>query len=84
MLIQGPTSDPKCELNITSFFTLPHPLHYPHLCQGYHGHCIVTLSDGAMGRLGVGSFMLGFGLSCFFYFLFCFCAVVGCSFMAGT
>ena len=22
-------SDPKCELNITSFLTLPHPLHCP-------------------------------------------------------
>ena len=28
MLTQGPTPDPKCELNITSFLTLPHPLHY--------------------------------------------------------
>ena len=27
MLTQGPASDPKCELNITSFVTLPHPLH---------------------------------------------------------
>ena len=36
-----------------------------------------------------GSFMLGFGwgdsgwISYFSYFLFCFCAVVNCSFMAG-
>ena len=29
MLTQGPTPDPKCELNITSFLTLPHPLHCP-------------------------------------------------------
>ena len=29
MLTQGPTSGPKCELNITSFLTLPHPLHCP-------------------------------------------------------
>ena len=26
MLRQGPPPDPKCELNITSFFTLLHPL----------------------------------------------------------
>ena len=32
----------------------------PHLCQGYHGHCAVTSIDGRMGRLGGGSFMLGF------------------------
>ena len=32
-----------------------------HLCQGYHGHCTVTSIDGRMGRLGGGSFMLGFG-----------------------
>ena len=43
-----------------------------HLCQGYHGHCIVTSSDGRMGRLGGGSFMLEFRwgdrgwVSCFF------------------
>ena len=24
MLTQGPTADPKCKLNISSFFTLPH------------------------------------------------------------
>ena len=29
MLTQGPTPDPKCELNISSFLTLPHPLHCP-------------------------------------------------------
>ena len=52
--------------------------------------CIVTSSDGGMGRFGGGSFMLGFGwgdrgwVSCFFYFLFCFCAVVDCSLMVGT
>ena len=28
----------------------------PDFCQGYHGHCIVTLSSGGMGRLGDGSF----------------------------
>ena len=29
MLTQGPAPDPNCELNITSFLTLPHPLHCP-------------------------------------------------------
>ena len=29
MLTQGPAPDPKCELNITSLLTLPHPLHDP-------------------------------------------------------
>ena len=29
VLTQGPTPDPKCELSITSFLTLPHPLHCP-------------------------------------------------------
>ena len=29
MLTQGPTPDPKCELNIASFLRLAHPLRYP-------------------------------------------------------
>ena len=33
----------------------------PHLCQGYHGQCIVTSSDRGMGQSGAGSFILGFG-----------------------
>ena len=33
----------------------------PHLCQGYHSHCVVTSSDGGMGKLGASSFILGFG-----------------------
>ena len=42
------------------------------------------------GQVGGGSFMLRFGwgdrgwLSYFFYYLFCFCAVVNCSSMTGT
>ena len=41
-------------------------------------------------KLGGGSFTLGFGwrdrgwYHIFFYFLFCFCGVVNCSFMAGA
>ena len=89
MLTQGPTPDPKCKLIISTFLTTSTSIILPHLCQGYHGHCIVTSSDGGMGRLGGGSFILGFGWGdrgwvYFFYFLFCFCAVVNCSFMAGT
>ena len=62
----------------------------PHLCQGCHDHCVVTSSDGGDGKVGNGSFTLGFGWGTgsayhiFFYFLFCFCGVVNCSFMAGT
>ena len=40
MLTQGLAPDPKCELNITSFLTLPQPLHCPgvvHLCYGLGG-----------------------------------------------
>ena len=48
----------------------------PHLWQGYHGHCIVTSSAGAMGRFGGGSFMLGFGWGnkgwvSYFFYIFC-------------
>ena len=62
MLTQGPAPDPKSELNITSFFTLSHPLHCP-ICAK---DIMVTV------------------LLLFFYFLFCFFAVINCSFMTGT
>ena len=52
MLTQEPAPDPKCKLNITSFFTFPHPL-----------DCLICAKDimiivlfkmmGGMGRLGV-------------------------------
>ena len=51
----------------------------PHLCQGYHSHCIVTSSDGGMGRLGGGSYMLGFwrgqtvGIIFFLFFVLFLC-----------
>ena len=60
MLTQGPTPDPKCELNIT-FFMLTHPL-----------HCLICAKDIMIiafflqvmgewqGWVG-GSFMLGVG-----------------------
>ena len=88
MLTQRPVPDPKCDLNIITFPTFH--IHYiAPFVQGYHGHCIVTSSDGGMGKLGGASFMLGFGWGdrgwvSYFYFLFCFRAVVNCSFLAGT
>ena len=51
MLTQAPAPDPKCELNITSFINTSTSITLPYLCQSYHGHCIVTSSDGGMLRL---------------------------------
>ena len=59
MLIQGPAPDLRCEYNIIPYTSTPITL--PHLCQEYHDHCIVISSNGEMGRLAGGSFMLGFG-----------------------
>ena len=47
------------EYNITPYISASITL--PNLCQGYHDHCIVISSNGGMGRLGSGSFMLGCG-----------------------
>ena len=47
------------EYNITSYISASITL--PNLCQGYHDHRILILSNGGMGRLGSGSFMLGCG-----------------------
>ena len=61
MLTKGPGPDPKCKLNISSFFTLPHLLdclicarcQVPHLldCLIY-AHCIAIINDadGIGGR----------------------------------
>ena len=82
MLNQGHAPDSKCELNITSSLTLSHPLHPPICAKDIMVNCTVTSSDGVIVRLGGGSFMLGFWwgtrgwVSYFFYFLFCFCAVL--------
>ena len=62
MLTQGPAPDPKCESNITSFFTLPHPLHCPIRTKDNMVTVLLFQIIGAMGRLGLGSFMSGFGL----------------------
>ena len=52
MLTQGPAPDPKCELNITSFLTLPHPFIAPFVPRtSWSLYCY--LSDGGMGRFGV-------------------------------
>ena len=90
MLTQGPTPFPKCELNITSLLSLSHPLHCP-ICT--KDIMVTVLLLQVMGRWedwGRGSsFKLGFGwgnrgwVPYFFYFLFCFWAVVNWSFMAG-
>lgn len=60
------------------------------ISHGYHRHWVATSSSGGIGRVGGCSFMSGFGLGdrgldhIFLYFLFCFCSVVNCSFMAGA
>ena len=60
MLTQGLAPDPKCKLNIPSFFTLPHSS-YCLVCAKVIMITVVTANDGRIGRLGDGSFMLGFG-----------------------
>ena len=64
------------------YFIIPYTsisIRLPHLCQGYHDHCVVTANDGGMGRLKGGSFMLGFGcgdrewVSFFNFFVLFFC-----------
>ena len=68
MLTQGPTPDPKYELNITSFLTLLHPIH----CSICGKDIIVTalslqVIGGGRGegervaRFEHGSFMFGIG-----------------------
>ena len=47
MLTQGPAPDPKCELNITSFLTLLHPLHCP-ICA--KDNMVTVLLLQVMGR----------------------------------
>ena len=61
MLTQGPAPDPKCELNITSFLTLPHPLHYP-ICAKDIKATVLLLQVVGRWEGWTGSFM----------FLFCF------------
>ena len=60
MLAQVPTPDSKIELNITSFFTLSHPLHCP-ICakDGMVTELLLQLMEDE--KIGYGFFMLGFG-----------------------
>ena len=62
MLTEGPAPDPKCELNITSFLTLPHPLYCP-ICAKDIVITILLLQlvGGREGWGEGGSFMLRFG-----------------------
>ena len=60
MLTQEPVPDPKCELNITSFLTLPHPLHCL-ICAKDIMVTLLLLQVMGDGKVGGGSFMLGFG-----------------------
>ena len=94
MLSQRLAADPRYKLNISSFLTLPHPLD----CLIFAKDIIVSRISSSLccyckwwwDKVGGGSFKLWFGwqdrewVSHFFYFLFCFCAVVNCSFMAGA
>ena len=65
---------------------------FPHLCQGYYGHCIVASSNEEMGRLEGGSFVRicgeggrGQGLGIMFFLCFVlFLCCCWCSFMAAT
>ena len=67
MLTQGPTPDPKCQLNITSFPTLPHPLHCAicakdimvtvlllQVMREWEGWGVVHLCEGLGWGTGVG------------------------------
>ena len=73
MLTQGLAADPKYELNITSFLALPDPLHCP-ICATDIMVIVLSLQVKGDGKVGGGSFMLGFGWGdtgsiSFFYFL---------------
>ena len=90
MLTQKSAPDPTCKLNISSFLTFSHSLDCLICAKDVMIIMIVTANEGGMGRLGVGSIVLGYRwgdrewVSHFLYFLFCFCAAVNCYFMAGA
>ena len=73
MLTQGLAPDPKCELNITSFLTLPHPLHCPISAKDIMV-IVLLLQMMGDGKVGGGLFILGFGWGdrgwVYFFFLF--------------
>ena len=88
MLTQWPPRDPKCKVNI-SFLTLPHPLDCL-ICAKYIIIIVLLLKmmrglDGWWWFIYVRVWVGDRGwVSYFFYFLFSFCIVVHCSFMART
>ena len=59
MLTQRPTPDPKCELNYNTIPYTSTSMTLPHLCQGYHGHCVFTSSDGGEGGGGMDGMVGG-------------------------
>ena len=61
ILTQGPAPDPKCKLNISSFLTLPHPLHCLICAKNIMIIVLLLQMMGEIGRLGGGSFMFGWG-----------------------
>ena len=60
MLNQGSAPDPKCKLNIALFLTLPHLL-YCLVCAKDIMIIVLLLQVMGDGKVGGGSFMLGFG-----------------------
>ena len=80
MLTQGPTPDPKCKLNISSFLTLPHLLDC--LICTKNSVCIVLLlwmmGDGIGGRWLI---CIRVWVLCQFFFIFI-CAFVFWSLMS--
>ena len=75
-------SDPMCQLNISSFWL-------PHLWQGYHHQCVVTLKYRVMARVkGWLIYVRVWEEDRSRYHIFsivcCFCTVVNCSFITGT
>ena len=80
MLTQGPAPDPKCDLNITPFFTLPHRLHCP--ISAKHIMVIVLLLQ-VMGYGKVGRWLIylrvwvgGQGVGYYIFSIFCFLFVL--------
>ena len=67
-------SQVRIEYNIIPYTSTPITL--PHLCQGYHDHCIVTSSDGGDGKVGgwfiyVRVWVGGQGVGIIFCTIFC-------------
>ena len=88
MLIEGPAPDPKCNLNISSFLTLPYPLDC--LIRAKDIMIIVLVLVHMIGEWeGWGWFIYvrlrwgGQEVGIVFLFLVPFCAVVNFSVMAG-